>query len=86
MKRLFMMMAVAIALSAAGACEKYDDGRPPKVVRMEFARMYPDARDVEWEYQGGMWKVSFETGDRPYETDYDAWYDSEGNWIDTVAD
>lgn len=86
MRRIIIMMAVAVVMSAAVACEKYDDGIPPKVVRAEFARMYPDAWDVEWEYQAGLWKVSFETGNRPHGTDYEAWYDSKGNWVDTHVD
>jgi hypothetical protein len=84
-KILYVLGAVAIAFVAV-MCEKYDDGIPPKVVRTEFARMYPDAWDVEWEYQAGLWKVSFETGNRPHGTDYEAWYDSEGNWVDTHVD
>ena len=85
MRRTLLIIA-AVALFAASACEKYDDGRPSKDVRSEFNRMYPDAWDVEWEYQAGLWKVSFETGNRPHGTDYEAWYDSEGNWVDTVPE
>lgn len=75
---LFCMMSVS--------CEKYEDGRPSKDVRTEFAKMYPDAWDVEWEFEGNMWKVSFETGTRPDGTDNEALYDMDGNWIKTITD
>lgn len=61
MKRMITIAAALMLLAAAGACEKYEDGRPSKDVRTEFARMYPDAWDVEWEPQGRlmemMWNI-----------------------------
>lgn len=86
MKRYFMMIAAALMLVTVASCEKYEDGKPSKDVRSEFNRMYPKAWDVEWEWIGGYWEVSFETGDRPNGTDHKAWYDAEGNWIRTVTD
>lgn len=73
-------------LGAVASCEKYEDGKPVKDVRAEFARMYPDAWDVEWEYKGTIWEVSFETGTRPNGTDRQAWYNMDGNWVQTVTD
>lgn len=86
MKRMMIIAAAVAVLAAAVACDKYDDGRPSKNARNEFARMYPDAWDVEWEYQGTLWEVSFETGSRPNGTEHTAWYDAEGNWIRTVTE
>lgn len=82
-----MIFAVA-ALTALTllSCEKYDDGKPAKSVRSEFARMYPDAKDVEWEAEAGYWKVSFETGKAPAVKEHEAWYDASGNWIRTETD
>lgn len=85
MKRL-MIIAAVMAMSAAVSCEKYEDGKPSKDVRSEFARMYPDAWDIEWEYKGNLWEVSFETGTRPNGIDNDAYYDMDGNWVRTVTD
>jgi hypothetical protein len=86
MKRFVAIMAVA-AMVIAASCERYEDGRPSQDVRSEFARMYPDAWDVEWERAaGGNWEVSFETGSRPDGTDRKALYDKNGNWIQTVTD
>lgn len=85
MKRVLLIVA-AIALLAAAACEKYDDGRPSKDVRSEFSRMYPDAWDVEWDYEGTCWEVSFETGKRPNGIDHTALYGTDGTWISTSTD
>lgn len=86
MKRFMMIASALMIMVAAGSCERYEDGRPSRDVRSEFARMYPDAWDVEWEYQGNMWEVSFETGSRPDGTEREAWYDMDGNWVLTVTD
>ena len=87
MKRIFTILAIAAAVIVAASCEKYEDGKPSKDVRSEFAKMYPDAWDVEWErYGDGGWVVSFETGKRPDGTDRKAYYDKNGNWIQTITD
>lgn len=85
MRRTLLIIA-AVALFAASACEKYDDGRPSKDVRSEFNRMYPDAWDVEWDYEGTCWEVSFETGKRPNGIEHTAWYGTDGTWIRTSTD
>ena len=86
MKRIIMIISAVMLLGAVASCEKYEDGKPVKDVRAEFARMYPDAWDVEWEYKGTIWEVSFETGTRPNGTDRQAWYNMDGNWVQTVTD
>lgn len=86
MKRFFMIFAVAVAAMALLSCEKYEDGKPAKDVRSEFKKMYPDAKDVEWEGRGGYWIVSFETGTPPNEVDREAWYDQKGEWVKTETD
>lgn len=86
MKRLIVIATAMVLLSMTAACEKYEDGRPSKSVRSEFAQMYPDAWDVEWEYQGSVWEVSFETGSRLNGTEHTAWYDMDGKWVRTVTE
>ena len=86
MKRIFTILTIALTVTAAMSCEKYEDGKPSKDVRAEFSKMYPDAWDVEWERYGGDWVVSFETGRRPDGTDHKAFYDKNGNWIQTITD
>lgn len=86
MKNFFLIIASVAAALTMFSCDKYEDGKPSKEVRNEFDRMYPDAWDIEWEDQGAYWEVSFETGSRPDGTDHKAWYDKEGNWIQTCTD
>ncbi len=86
MKKIFAILATAAALFTMASCEKFEDGRPAKDLRSEFSRMYPDAWDVEWEYEAGVWEVSFETGKRPNGTEHTAWYDGNGNWIQTKTE
>lgn len=86
MKRMMMIAAAMMLLVTAVGCEKYEDGRPPKDVRAEFAKMYPDSWDVEWEPQGGYWKVSFETGPRTHGVDNEAWFAHDGTWVKTFTD
>lgn len=85
MKR-FLVIFACLAAAVFVSCDKYEDGKPSKDVRSEFNRMYPDARDVEWEYQGAYWEVSFETGPRPEGTDHTAWYDMNGAWVQTCTE
>ena len=85
MKKVLLIVA-ALALLVSAACEKYDDGRPSKDVRSEFSRMYPDAWDVEWDYEGTCWEVSFETGKRPNGIEHTALYDKDGGWIRTSTE
>ena len=40
-------MAALAALTAFASCEKYEDGKPGKHTRDEFATMDPSAKDVE---------------------------------------
>lgn len=80
---LISVFLIGMTALAAVSCDRYEDGRPSKAVRKEFARMFPDARDIEWEAENGLWKVSFEIGSGPAKTDYEAWYGVEGNWVRT---
>lgn len=86
MKRMMIILAVSFAALAMISCEKYEDGRPQKDVRNEFSKMYPDAFDVEWDWEGTYWDVSFRTGSRPNGTEHEAWYDKTGNWIRTKTE
>ncbi len=86
MKRILAILAVAAAILSIASCEKYEDGRPPKGAINEFERMYPGAFDVEWDYEGTHWKVSFETGKRPNGIEHEAIFDLTGNWIETVTE
>jgi hypothetical protein len=86
MKKVLTFIAMMAAVMTFMSCDRYDDGRPSKDVRSEFNKMYPDAFDVEWEWDGTYWEVTFETGSRPNGIEKEAWYDKAGNWIMTSTD
>ncbi len=86
MKKIFAIITVAVSLLTIASCEKYEDGRPPKNARNEFDKMYPNAFDIEWDYEGFYWEVSFETGSRPNGIEHEAKFDLSGNWIETVTE
>ena len=83
---MFVLMAVISASFVIMACDMYDDGIPSKSIRSEFKSMYPQARDVEWDREGQWWSVSFEIGRYPDAVEYEALYDSKGNWLMTEND
>lgn len=86
MKRILTILAVVAAVFTASSCEKYDDGRPPKDVRDAFDNMYPDAWDIEWDYEVAYWAVHFETGPRPNGIEHEAMYDFSANWLGTKTE
>lgn len=86
MKKIIIALAILAASMTALSCDRYEDGRPPKVVREHFADMFPKAKDVEWEVEMGYWKVSFETGTGVSRVDSEAWYDETGEWVRTETD
>ena len=86
MKKIMMILAVVVAFAAVQACEKYEDGRPSKAIINEFERMYPDAWDIEWEYEVSYWEVHFETGPRPNGIEHTACFDMSANWINTQTE
>ncbi|MGK9118343.1 PepSY-like domain-containing protein [Olivibacter jilunii] len=52
----------------------------PSVVVNSFNKAFPKASDVEWEMQGDLYKVEFETG--LLSVDHDVWYDKGGKLIE----
>lgn len=93
MKRNLFIAALAAMLLSLVSCENMDYGMtsdpakrkvtPEKQVTKSFDETYPDARDIEWEYEHGCWVVSFETGRGADEVEYEIWYDTDGNWLMT---
>ncbi len=79
MKKIFIILAAAAALFTMASCDKFEDGRPPSEAIKTFESMYPNARFVEWDYEGAYWEVDFRTGG----VEYSARYDLTGSWIST---
>ncbi len=59
MKQSILWIA-ALALTL-GACEKFDGDKPfiPKDVRQAFESDFPDAMDVSWDFDFGIYEVEF---------------------------
>lgn len=51
----------------------------PSVILNSFQKSFPNAKDVEWEKNGDVYKVEFETG--TFRNDHSAWYDAGGELI-----
>lgn len=78
-----LLMAFIVAASFVSmSCDIYDDGIPPRAVRLEFRAMYPGARDVEWDREGKNWSVSYEIE----RVDCESLYAPDGSWIMSVQD
>lgn len=86
MKKIIIALAILAASMTALSCDRYDDGRPPKVVRELFSEMFPGAKDVEWEVEKGYWKVSFDTGKGTSRVESEAWYNDAGEWVRTETE
>lgn len=86
MKRIVVAVMLAVSAMTLLSCEKYEDGKPDRIVLDAFAEMFPDARDVEWDAEQGSWVVSFELGTPPNVVEYEVWYDVDGNCLRIVTD
>lgn len=102
MKRFFLVAAVAAALTAVPACQKFDDVdhmdarrqnsmvRPPQQVADQMPQdrtaVPADARDVEWDREGQYWVLSYEIGHGADETEYEVWFDADGKWVMSMND
>lgn len=92
MKKSYILGILAISAFALVSCDMLDDDmslngpKPQKQITKGFNDDYPKARDVEWEFENGCWVVSFETGWGTGKVDYEAWYDTDGNWLMTKTE
>jgi len=80
MNQLFKAAFVVLFLSTQTAlAQDIPQSQVPSVVVNKFQQSFPKAVDVEWELDGDLYKVEFETGLLRY--DHDAWYDRTGKLI-----
>lgn len=86
MKKIMIVLAAVAAMVLISACDKYEDRRPSKDIINEFDRLYPDAWDIVWDYEGTYWEVYFETGPRPNGVEHMAVFDLSANWVSTKTE
>lgn len=86
MKKVMMIAATVAAVLAIVSCEKFENRRPQSHVTKSLTEFTPEAFNIEWEWEGRYWEVSYMTGTRPNITEHEAWYDKDGNWIRTKTE
>ncbi len=83
--KLFISLVALAGLFSVAACSDDDDIKTDKVpanIRTEFAKMYPEATNVDWESKYGYYVADFKKGS----LEMDAWYDEIGRWTMSVTD
>jgi len=77
MKRSILIGFVALLFNAnVSLGQDIPQNQVPSLVINNFHKSFPKAADAEWEQQGDLYKVEFETG--LLSIDHDAWYDKAG--------
>lgn len=84
MRKLYILLAAASICSAAYAGPVMDDdiAKAPKKVEKAFQKMYPGAKDVEWELKKDIYAVDFKIDGK----DVEAYFNAEGTWLRSKED
>ncbi|MBL7713440.1 MAG: PepSY-like domain-containing protein [Chitinophagaceae bacterium] len=78
MKKI-ILAALLLKLTDRVSAQDIAQNELPSLVRNSFQKTFPKASDVEWETEGGLYKVEFETG--LFGTDHHAWFDGAGKLV-----
>lgn len=84
MRKLLILLAAASICSAAYAGPVMDDdiAKAPKKVEKAFQKMYPGAKDIEWELKRDIYAVDFKIDGK----DVEAYFNAEGTWLRSKED
>lgn len=84
MRKLLILLAAASICSAAYAGPVMDDdiAKAPKKVEKAFQKMYPGAKDVEWELKKDIYAVDFRIDGK----DAEAYFNADGTWLRSKED
>lgn len=84
MRKLFILLAAASICSAAYAGPVMDDdiAKAPKKVEKAFQKMYPGAKDIEWELKRDIYAVDFKIDGK----DAEAYFNADGIWLRSKED
>ena len=74
MKKL-RLSAVALIVTATVSAQDLMTDQVPTTLNRSFQETYPNATDVEWEMEGGNYKVEFDMD----KMDNEIWYSKDGN-------
>ncbi len=78
MKRYLIFGTLALILNT-GFGQDIPQSQVPSLIVNGFQQSFPKAYDIEWEIDGELYKVEFETGLTG--RDHDIWYDKAGKMI-----
>src|SRR5690606_29211703 len=80
MKKAFLIGSVVLAaFSTTTTAQDIPQSQVPSLVVNSFQKTFPKTFDAEWELQGELYEVEFETG--LLGTDHHAWYDKTGKLV-----
>ena len=84
MRKLLILLAADSICSAAYAGPVMDDdiAKAPKKVEKAFQKMYPGAKDIEWELKRDIYAVDFKIDGK----DVEAYFNAEGTWLISKED
>ena len=84
MRKLLILLAAASICSAAYAGPVMDDdiAKAPKKVEKAFQKMYPGAKDIEWELKRDIYAADFKIDGK----DVEAYFNAEGTWLRSKED
>lgn len=84
MRKLMILLAAASICSAAYAGPVMDDdiAKAPKKVEKAFQKMYPGAKDIEWELKRDIYAADFKIDGK----DVEAYFNAEGTWLRSKED
>src|SRR5690606_38063889 len=77
-RKLIITLSTAIVLSLATQAQDIPQGQIPSVILNQFNKQFPKATDIEWEMNGDLYNVDFETG---WNIDHEVWYNAEGKIV-----
>ena len=84
MRKLLILLAAASICSAAyaGPVMDNDIAKAPKKVEKAFQKMYPGAKDIEWELKRDIYAADFKIDGK----DVEAYFNAEGTWLRSKED
>ncbi|WP_418502293.1 PepSY-like domain-containing protein [Flagellimonas sp.] len=77
MKKQILMMA-AIGTFHFSNAQDIPQHQVPSVILNQFNTQFPKATDIEWELDGSLYSVEFETG---WSIDHTLWYGDDGKMV-----
>lgn len=82
-KLLLLLLVLAFFLAGPVHGQRATNGAVPSVIQNDLAAAFPKVTDFEWERDGSLFKVEFET---EADVDHEIWYDRQGSIVRKVVE